>query len=293
MRRLLIAHDFSQGSARALLRGIRLAASHKATIRLVHCTEGPVEPPHRPSTHGRLIDEAEIMAEEIGSPDLEISACVRFGDAADAILIEARAFDADLIVMGGHGAPRLRDAIFGTTATHVVRHSDRAVLVVQDAGRATYPSLMVAIDDPLAAQPLLTTAFAIAPAAETVAVHAFHPTLGQTLWRADDLEGQQARLERKIEEAVSAAAAGNAARSTSVNGHAMVEMGEVLGVLMKAYDALEPSLLALGTRERATYLGSHAVDTLFWCPHDMLVVPDGARVMAPAAAAGPPVALHG
>ena len=51
--------------------------------------------------------------------------------AQDAIVREARRTGAELIVPGGHGEARVRDAIFGTTATHIVRHANCPVLVAQ------------------------------------------------------------------------------------------------------------------------------------------------------------------
>ena len=231
------------------------------------------------------------MAEELGATAVEISARVRSDFPPNAILDEAEAFDADLLLLGGHGEPRFRDALFGTTATHVARHSDRALLVVQDAGGEDYAQVMIAIDDPLSASPLLSTTFAVAPNADVVAVHAFSPSFGEALRGATEIGRQELRLERQIEDTVSAAAAGDAGQNTRIELHTVVETGDVLTVLMKAYEALQPGLLAIGTRERATFLGSHAVDTLFWCPHDVLVVPDRARVLAraqsmPAAAIG-------
>lgn len=286
MRRLLVAFDFSRGSKDALLRAFRLAAEHCASVRLIHADEGETPLAGEDSVHRRLMAQGRSMAEATGCAGLQLSACVRYGNAAEAILAEAEAFDADLIILGLHGAPRFRDAIFGTTGTHVVRHAARAVLVVQGPGEDAYSRVMIALDEPLTPRPLFTTTFALAPAAEVFAVHAFSPSIGETLSGAAEVERAEALLERRIEEVV-AEAAGNKDTGTLVNVHAVVETGDVLSVLMEADKAFKPSLLALGTRENATYLGSNAVDTLFWCEHDLLVVPDCARVMrAPVRADG-------
>jgi hypothetical protein len=53
-----------------------------------------------------------------------------------------------------------------------------------------------------------------------------------------------------------------------------VEPGDAIGVLIKEAEALSPDLVAMGTRPGAHYLGSHAVDMLFWGAADLLIVPD-------------------
>lgn len=265
MDRLFVAHDFGQKSERALLRALRLARD-EASVRLFHCDTDRGDAQDRAAKRARLLNEAQIMAEEVGRIFLDISASVGSGEAADTILEEAEAFEADLILMGGHGEPQFRDAVFGTTATHVVRHSDRPVLVVQDIGATSYSQMMIAIADPLNAQGLLTKALAVAPTAKVTAVHAYSPTLVQTLVGAAELEQQEKRLQRQIETALTDAG--------SKDAEIRIEMGEILDVLMKSYETSKPPLLAMGTRARSTYLGSHAVDTLFWCPGDLLVIPE-------------------
>lgn len=287
MNRLLVGYDFTAGSARALARAIRLAGSEGAAVEVVHAAPRNAGTDH-PSAHRRLLTETQIMAEELGATSVEISACLRCGTAEDVILKEAERIDADLVILGGHGEPRLRDALFGTTATHVVRHGNRAVLVAQDSDSKGYSKVMIAIDDPAEAQPLLSTTFAIAPDAEAFAVRAFYPSLKLTIAGAGELEREEERLKQRIEAAVFTAAGGGEA--TRIDVHATVETGDVLTVLMKHYEALEPDLLAIGTRRDATYLGSHAVDTIFWCPHDLLVVPEHAKIMpAPPAAEAAPI----
>lgn len=278
MKRILVASDLSPCASNALTRAIGLAAQAGAEIRLVHAaTESEAENACS-STHRRMVAEARIMAEELTDRPPEISARIGFGSPAQAILQEADAYDADLIVLGAHGEPRLRDVIFGTTGTHVVRHSDRPVLIVQNEASELYSKVLIAIDDPASARPILDATLDVAPASEVFAVHAFYPSLGQTLAGLAELDRQEERQERELEQILAEAAAGRAATKLTTKQHAIVETGEALGVIMRETEALEPDLVAMGTRRRATYLGSHAVDTLFWCPHDVLVVPERASV---------------
>ena len=180
--------------------------------------------------------------------------------------------DADLIVLGAHGELRFRDALFGTTGTHVVRHSDRPVLIVQNDACELYSKVMLAIDDVRSARPILEVALDVAPTSEVFAVHAFYPTLRTTL--GGETARQELSQEAELEQFLTDAGADRAARKFTANKHAIVETGEELRVVMDQAQQLKPDLIAMGTRRRATYLGSHAVDTLFWFQKDILVVPE-------------------
>jgi nucleotide-binding universal stress UspA family protein len=288
MKHLLVGYDFTPEAARALLRAVRLAARDGAALRVVHVVPNG-HPSVKSSMQSRLLAEVGTMAEELDAAHVKIAVCTRSGSAADMLLEEAEDVDADLIVLGGHGNPRFRDALFGTTATHIARHCDRAVLIVQDGDIGAYSKVMVAIDDPGASQPLLTTTFAVAPRAEAYAVHAFYPTLKQSVAGASAIEREQVPVEKSIEKALAKA---GRTQGSQVKVHAMVETGDVLSVMMKSYEELEPDLLAIGTRAGATYLGSHAVDTIFWCPHDLLVVPERAMSLMQPSARNEPLAAN-
>lgn len=64
---------------------------------------------------------------------------VALGSPWSSIVEAAREEDADLIVIGSHGYSGL-DRVIGTTASKVVNHADRSVLVVREhAGKAVAP----------------------------------------------------------------------------------------------------------------------------------------------------------
>jgi len=282
MKTLLVALDMTEGSRGALARALRIGAGMGAFLHVVHAV-----PSDRFAADGASVRQAvrqavEEMIDALPHPHPGFSLRITLCDAKAAILDEARKIGADLIVLGAHGAPRFRDALFGTTATHVVRHSDRPVLVVREGGEKPYAKVLAALADMASADALLGAACAIAPQAEIYGVHAFDPPLGQILAGRDEFARQESRWEAKIEAALAKAVAGRP-RRVSTKQHGIVEAGDLLTILMKETEALGPDLLAMGTRRRSTYLGSYAVDTLFWCPHDMLVVPEqaAAEVEAP------------
>lgn len=276
MKRILVASDLSPRSQNALARAIGLAAQTGAEIRILHAATASEAENACSTTHGKMVREARIMAEELADRPLEISGRIGFHGPAASILEEAEAWDADIIVLGAHGEPRFRDAVFGTTGTHVVRHSDRPVLVVQNEASEPYAKVLIAVDDAGLARPILDAARDVAPASELFAVHAFYPSLGQTLAGRDARDQEEKRQEAALERLMADAAADRPASRLTANKHAVVETGEAMSVVMRETEEIVPDLLAMGTRRRATYLGSHAVDTLFWCPHDVLVVPERA-----------------
>lgn len=273
MKQILVAADMTQGSRGALERAVGLASCSGASLRIVHCPSPETFAEDGLAIRHDLREQVQALVDAQPGPKPYFS--IRIANCAPelAILAEAENVGADLIVLGAHGEPRFRDAIFGTTGTHVVRHSDRPVLVVQGDSRTPYAKVLVAIDDAATAPAILTATQAIAPDAETFAVHAFSPSLGETLAGGAALDRQEAHHALELEKLLGAARVGRAAPTLTAETHAVVETGEALSVIMETTRTIEPDLLVMGTRRRATYLNSHAVDALFWCPHDILVVP--------------------
>ena len=165
MKRILLAHDLAPKSVNALGRAIRLAGRTGAQLSILHATSASDDPEHCPAVHRRILTEAQIMAEELTELPLDISVRISGHSPARAIVEEGDRMDTDLIVLGGHGTPRFRDALFGTTGTHVARHSCRPVLVVQNDHSVPYARTLIAMPDGPAPE-LLDAAMDIAPTAE-------------------------------------------------------------------------------------------------------------------------------
>jgi nucleotide-binding universal stress UspA family protein len=75
-------------------------------------------------------DALEAMAKEYGLPPGRATAVVRRGGVDHEILEEAKAINADLIVMSSH-RPAMRSYFLGSEADHVVRDAPCSVLVVR------------------------------------------------------------------------------------------------------------------------------------------------------------------
>jgi len=75
-------------------------------------------------------DAMAIIARESGLDPAHISGTVRQGGIYHEVLEEAKAFNADLIVMSSH-RPAMRTYFLGSNAGHVVRYAICSVLVVR------------------------------------------------------------------------------------------------------------------------------------------------------------------
>lgn len=272
MKKLLVAIDMTEGSRRALERAARIAAASGASLRILHAVPSRAFDKDGSEVRGFVKDAVREVIDQLPAPrpafSLRISTC----DPQQVILEEARKAGADMIVLGAHGEPRLRDAIFGTTATHVVRHSDRPVLVVQNDADKPYRKVMLALDGPEQVKALLAMTGALAPGAELVGVHAFDPPLGRIFAGREALLREADRREAEIGKALTEALSG-ATPVPAISSKAIVDGGDPLTVLMDEAKALRPDLVVMGTSRRA-YLNSYAVDAVFWCEQDLLVVPE-------------------
>lgn len=146
VRRIVAATDFSQLADRALEVAAQLAGRVGARVRLVH-SEPAIEDPGfgdvPPRLRGYATDlrnrvqgwtnEASRELEERARrlfPDLEVELRLCLGLPASEIVAEARAWDADLIVLGTHGRGPLGRALLGGVAHEVLREAPCPVLLV-------------------------------------------------------------------------------------------------------------------------------------------------------------------
>jgi nucleotide-binding universal stress UspA family protein len=278
MRRILLATDMKPSADQALKRACRMAAEGGGELRILFV------PPETMSDHGRavargMIDERSRACAEAAAK-LDLSVRMPVGkEPEEAILDEARRFCPELIVLGSHGDPRLRDAIFGTTAWHVVRESDEPVLVVQNDGERAYRRVMAAVEEE-SAEAVLRLAASLAPDADIYAVHAFG-SVGQSLFglgeTIEDVRTDQQALLRKIKAELAPAGS-----KSQIAFHNIVREGDAVDVIMRAWSEVEPDLLVMGTHGRSG-LGlllheSVAQAALLGCPSDLLVKRVGTRV---------------
>jgi nucleotide-binding universal stress UspA family protein len=138
--RLLAPIDFLEGTESSLALVAALATALPATVILITVTS----PPHAPGEEVALVAEArralEVHARNAGLDVDALTLTVDTGhrdiSISELLLAAARRLDADLIVVASHGKSALARLFVGSTTERLVRHTDRALLVVPRTPRA-------------------------------------------------------------------------------------------------------------------------------------------------------------
>ena len=148
-RKILVPIDGSTTSQGGLREAIKLAKNQGAQLRLFHMVSDPVFDCGYGSGSfgGELIASAHEAGRSIVSEALAITRHEGLepetvmvdsltGSAAASIVAEAKAWAADLIVMGTHGRKGLIRLAMGSDAESVVREAPVPVLLVHDLSPA-------------------------------------------------------------------------------------------------------------------------------------------------------------
>ena len=138
MRHLVVGIDGSDGARAAVKEAVELAAQLEAKVTFVFAFRAPRsfvgDPLYRNVISDELecgwtaLSEAADLAEAAG---LEAKTEIVEGDAAEGLLLLARARDADLIVVGSRGLGSIRGALLGSVSRAITKHADLPVLVVK------------------------------------------------------------------------------------------------------------------------------------------------------------------
>ena len=136
--RVLVPVDLSAGSLPALRRASTLVCPG-AMIRVLHAVQLNIAGEERGIARAGLIRELhEAAREELGklierlwTNETPAAVIIREGRPKDVILQEARASNADLVVMGAHQHTGWLRVLHRNTAAYVMRQSPCPVLVVR------------------------------------------------------------------------------------------------------------------------------------------------------------------
>jgi universal stress protein F len=141
MNRILVALDSSPRAKGVLDAAVDLAKRSRAKLRLFRAVALPAELPSSvwAMPPSQLLEDFLVTArrdiDDLAAavpPELLDGVTVQVGVAWDAICAAAREHDVDLVVLGSHGYGGIVDRIVGTTASKVVNHADRSVLVIKE-----------------------------------------------------------------------------------------------------------------------------------------------------------------
>lgn len=144
MKKILVALDGSTREKSVLDAGVKMATGLGASLLLLRViglqTDVPLDlvrvspAEFEIELQKRAKDAITALATKTIPAGVEWVAQVVTGAPWDAIGWVAKAEDVDLVVIGAHGYGRL-DRVMGTTASRVVNHADRSVLVVRNEAR--------------------------------------------------------------------------------------------------------------------------------------------------------------
>jgi len=141
--RILVPTDFGDEGERVLRQALALlrGAGEGAEVVLFHAFHVPVEYTHlaggfvMPDLSRSALEEARAALDRIAEPlrgeGHAITVACREGYAAQAIELEAREREVDLIAMGTHGRTFLPHVLLGSTAERVVQNAPCPVLTVR------------------------------------------------------------------------------------------------------------------------------------------------------------------
>jgi nucleotide-binding universal stress UspA family protein len=139
--------DLSEASERVLSAAARLAVDDGATLEILHVHSPPWLTPLSGFYEFRGGQNADYRCqyeEVLGAKlETEVEAVVRFfpievnkslrleADAEHALIDYITGSDADLVVVGGHGASGFVQSLLGTTTERILMHCANSVLVVK------------------------------------------------------------------------------------------------------------------------------------------------------------------
>jgi nucleotide-binding universal stress UspA family protein len=133
-QRILVPVKFGPIGDEVLATALKLAETHRAEVRVLHVIRVPLELPleaPQPEAEERAstsLAEATSLAAEHG---VEIDgSVVRSRALGEAIVEEADAYDADLVVMGSAPRWRRQSRFFSPTVDYVLRRAKAEVMVV-------------------------------------------------------------------------------------------------------------------------------------------------------------------
>jgi len=143
IKKILVPTDFSEQAENALRVAADLARKHGSEINLLHMLELPMQLVDGASG-GSKSDLPEALffmklahqkfKKMMSAPFLEgikVHESAEFNAAFEGIMEYTEKYQADLVVMGSHGATGLQEFLIGSNTEKVVRHSKVPVLVIK------------------------------------------------------------------------------------------------------------------------------------------------------------------
>lgn len=141
MKKILVPTDFSKHAEYALKVAAQIAKKDNSEIIVIHMLELPTtgndaitsshEIPELMLFKNAAISKLDNLMSAPYLQDIKTSKIIQFEIAFDGIMKNEKSHNADLIVMGSHGASGFQEMFIGSNTEKVVRNSDIPVLVIK------------------------------------------------------------------------------------------------------------------------------------------------------------------
>jgi len=280
MKSLLVASDLTSRSAPAVRCAVQLAQWTGAALCVLHVVEDDL-------LENRVAEEVAkakgFLSDQIadfGAPP-ETEVVVLAGHAFHTIGEEAKACDADLIVMGAHRRQFLSDVFTGTTIERVTRTAGRPVLMANSKMAERWRKVLIATDMSEASAHAARKAHALGllDGAEITFVHGYAPITRQMMTYAgiptervhEEAEREFQSTRRDFGQFIQGLDLGD------LRYNARIIEGVGADAIAGLVEQSKPDLLVIGTRGlsgvKRLFLGSVAQELMGSVQIDVLAVP--------------------
>jgi nucleotide-binding universal stress UspA family protein len=255
---ILAATDFSPDATNAVEWAVSLAREQGARITVIHALEKVPASKPPGDIRSELLESLGAVEQVVAESDVEVASIYRPGRAWEVIAAAAGEVGADLVVVGARGRTGLASLLVGSTAERVVRGATVPVVTVHPEHQPRDPAdprvIVVATDFSDQAAAATRCAEMILHAApgpgHLVLMHAWQPlvqyemdaAVGVTVNPLDDTQEQ-------AEEMLGSIAAPLRERGLEVE--TVIRQGYPAGAIRKEAEAVDASLIALGTHGRS------------------------------------------
>ncbi|MBE2252449.1 MAG: universal stress protein [Myxococcus sp.] len=279
---VLIPTDFSAGAQHAFERALHLPLAPNAKLTLLH-----VLPADIPGTLRKVaiadaerslekhLAHARSIAVEKGLSPRQFVGDVVEGSSAHQVMKRANTVEADVICIGRHGRRGVVDLFIGSTATRVMRETDRPVLLVRSPAKEPYQRPLFAIDPTHKAASVLKQGLrVIDPSTRTVTV--FHATPIPYEDFISISADQRVALRKKFEKDGEKLLRALQKKVPGYRFHPVVRSGDARSLVIEQALTMGADLTVLGTHGKSALnrflVGSVAEWVLSHSVNDVLIV---------------------
>lgn len=181
LRRIVVGIDICENSDKVLKRALGLAKENRSDLFVVHAVRTPwLDVPSYFGSKEISVDKEGLkkkIEEKIKTLNKETNvSCfvfVKEGNADDVLLYESKLHKAELIIVGAHSKAKRKKNFLGTTAEKIANQSNLPVLVVKNAAKKPYKSIIAPTDFGMQSKQSILFAQKVFPASQISMVHSF------------------------------------------------------------------------------------------------------------------------